>query len=234
MNITNKDLKKRILDISYKYKLSHVGSCLTAVDIIKEIYDTKRKDERFVLSSGHAGLALYCILEAVEHKDAEKIWLHHGVHPDRCSKCGLDCSTGSLGQGLPIAVGMALADRTKNVYCLVSDGEIAEGSIWEAIRIIHDNKIDNLKLYVNWNGYGAYDQSSRWAYATLIGDPLIEFRETKEELPFLKKLDAHYHVMNEEEYKEGMEILKDCFCIEDPKGTFLVVHDCPKHKPMLR
>lgn len=208
MNITNKDLKKRILDISYKYKLSHLGSCLTAVDIIEEIYGTKGYWEKFVLSSGHAGLALYVVLEKYLGKDAEKIWLHHGVHPDRCNKCCLDCSSGSLGQGLPIAVGMALADRTKNVYCLVSDGEIAEGSIWEAIRIIHDNKIDNLKLYVNWNGYGAYDQSSKWAYATLIGDPLIDFRATKDELSFLRELDSHYHVMTEDEYKEGLEALK--------------------------
>src|SRR5258708_998336 len=106
--ITNKELKRRILEISYEKKLSHLGSCLTAVDIIKEIYDVKKPEERFILSSGHAGLALYVVLESFGGRNAMDIFNHHGVHPDRCLDCGLDCSTGSLGQGLGIAVGMAL------------------------------------------------------------------------------------------------------------------------------
>ena len=61
--IVNKELKKRILEISYKKKLSHLGSCLTAVDIIDEIFKIKKPDEKFVLSSGHAALALYVVLE---------------------------------------------------------------------------------------------------------------------------------------------------------------------------
>src|SRR3990167_9557610 len=109
MEIKNRDLRKRIIDISYRHKLSHLGSCLTAVDIIDEIYGVKSIDERFVLSSGHAGLALYCVIEKHEGIDAEKIFEHHGVHPDRCVECHLYYSTGSLGQGLPAALGMALA-----------------------------------------------------------------------------------------------------------------------------
>lgn len=244
----NKYLKKRILDISYKYKLSHIGSCMTAVDIIDEIYSIKKREDKFILSSGHAGLALYAVLDKYNYwhyrlidrkgmptlilkerfMDAEKIWLHHGVHPDRCKECHIDCSSGSLGQGLPIAVGMALAEkqnfesqvqdscptaecehqRMKNVYCLVSDGELAEGSIWEAIRIIHDNNIKNLKLYVNWNGYSAYDESSKWAYATLVGDPVVEFRVTKNEFPFLHDVNAHYIVMDQNQYEEGVRLLE--------------------------
>ncbi len=149
----NADLKKRILEISYKNKLSHLGSCLTAVDIIKEIYDKKKENEPFVLSSGHAGLGLYCVLEARGGRNAEEIFSHHGVHPDRCNECGIDCSTGSLGQGLPIAVGMALADRSKNVYCLISDGEYSEGSIWESLRIKREQTLDNLIIYCNFNSW---------------------------------------------------------------------------------
>src|SRR4051812_31246723 len=153
----NADLKKRILEISYKHGLSHLGSCLTAVDIIKEIYDTKDDTEPFILSSGHAALGLYVVLEQkYQTPTAEDIFLHHGVHPDRCESCHLYCSTGSLGQGLPIAVGMALADRTKNVYCLISDGECAEGSIWEALRIAEENQLNNLKFHLNLDGWAAY------------------------------------------------------------------------------
>lgn len=216
----NKDLKRRIIEISYKYKLSHLGSCLTAVDIIEEIFKQKKPDEKFVLSSGHAGLALYVVLEKHETTNfdgniiplnAEDIFKHHGVHPDRCTNCHLDCSTGSLGQGLPIAVGMALADRSKNVYCLISDGECSEGSIWEALRIRQEQKLWNLKVYVNNNGWGAYGKTNLDVLSLFLKgvDHSGGIYKTKvEQLPFLKGLDAHYYTMTEEDYISAMEILK--------------------------
>lgn len=146
---------ERILQISRSLHLSHIGSCLTAYPIIKEIFRLKEKRERFVLSCGHAALALYVVLEEEFGMDAEELYHINGTHP---MKGGLiDCSTGSLGMGLGIAKGMALADRSKNVYCLISDGECAEGSIWEALKNAHDEKLDNLKVYVNANGWAAYD-----------------------------------------------------------------------------
>lgn len=201
MSITNKDLKRRIITLSYKYKLSHLGSCLTAVDIIEDIFRIKKKNEKFVLSSGHAGLALYVVLEKYGGRNAEEIFLHHGVHPDRCNDCGIDCSSGSLGNGLPIAVGMALADRTKNVYCLISDGECAEGSITEALRLTPNNLI----IYLNDNGWGAYGNTDISPY---IHNKVIHKITNVEQLPFLKGQDAHYHSMSEEDYKTAMEILK--------------------------
>lgn len=204
--ITNKRLKKRIIEISHKHKLSHLGSCLTAVDIIDEIFFLKQPHEKFVLSSGHAGLALYVVIESRGGKNAENIFTHHGVHPDRCSDCGLDCSTGSLGHGLPIAVGMALADRTKNVYCLISDGEFAEGSITEALNVCRQLKLSNLKVYLNLNGWTAY-RKIQVAPSTFAAAG-IRVRETNvEQLPFLKGLDAHYHTMTDNEYRQAMEVL---------------------------
>lgn len=208
MNITNKNLKRRIIEISWKHKLSHLGSCLTAVDIIDKIYSVKETGEKFVLSSGHAGLALYCVIEKYEGVDVEKIFKHHGVHPDYCNQCHIDCSTGSLGQGLPIAVGMALADRSKNVYCLISDGECAEGSIWEALFVADFHKLTNLKVYLNFDHYAAY-RSVPWKYLDLITQFGVEIVETEvDQLPFLKGQDAHYVVMNEEDYKVAMETLE--------------------------
>ena len=211
--MNNKELKRRIIDISYRHKLSHLGSCITAVDIIDEIYGVKLPDERFVLSSGHAGLALYCVIEKYEGIDAEKIFEHHGVHPDRCNQCHIYCSTGSLGQGLPISCGLALANRNKNVWCLISDGEMAEGSIWEALRIRNELKLKNLKVYLNFNGWGAYKNIEEEAMGERLAwftySTPIEIKATNvNQLPFLKGQDAHYKVMNEEEYKEAMEILK--------------------------
>lgn len=221
MEIKNKDLKTRIIEISYKHKLSHLGSCLTAVDIIKEIIYTKRPKEKFVLSCGHAGLALYVTWESTccvgfDNGLDEELLDKCGIHPHRSeeTKPFVDCSTGSLGQGLPIAVGMALSDRTKNVYCLISDGECGEGSIWESLRIIEEQKLTNLKLYVNINGYGAYKEIPKFDLMnrikmTGITTSQTNFRVTNVDyLPFLQGLTGHYHVMNEEDYKLAMEVLK--------------------------
>jgi transketolase len=207
----NRDLKKRIIEISYKYNKSHIGSCLSAVDIIEDIYNIKKKDEKFILSEGHAGVALYCVLEKNEGRNPEYLLKKHGIHPERDEKNGIWCTTGSLGQGLPIALGMAIANKSKNVYCLISDGEAAEGSIWEALRIKTDNNIDNLKVYVNLNGYGAYGtiDASILTKRLKAFCPDIYIKNTNvEQLPSLKGLDAHYHLLSEDEYKEAMKIFK--------------------------
>ena len=187
-------LHKRITDISQKYGLIHVGSCLTAVDMIDEIYAEKKKDERFILSCGHAGLALYVVLEKYFGVDAEKLYLKHGTHP--CRDQYIDCSTGSLGMGLIIAVGMALADRKKNVYCLLSDGECFEGSVWEAANVIRKYNVDNLRLYLNYNGWSAYDKVDGWfieRIQTIL--PQLHVRRTRVEDYGLSGLSAHYSMI---------------------------------------
>ena len=113
------NLVKRILDISYQEKLSHLSSCLSALPIVEEIYEKKKEDEVFILSNGHAGLALYVVLESKYGIDPVMLLHKHGIHPGKDLENKLYCSTGSLGSGLPIAVGHALADRTKNVYCMI-------------------------------------------------------------------------------------------------------------------
>lgn len=205
-HMTNSDLKKRIFDISFHHHLAHIGSCLTAVDIIEEIYQKKKPEEQFVLSSGHAALALYCVIEKHGGKNAEDIFKHHGVHPDRCSDCSIFVSTGSLGNGLPIAVGMALADRTKNVYCLISDGECAEGSIHEAARIASQYTLDNLHVYLNDNGWAAYQPTNTYRFPLFTSGEFIHVKTNSEQIPCLKGQEAHYHVMNEHEYREALEV----------------------------
>ena len=145
-----KRLRRRILEISFKKGLSHLGSCLSAVDGIMAVYAVKKKNEKFVLSNGHAGVALYAVLGNYSYD------FH--VHPDRNSKQGIDVSTGSLGMGLPIAVGLALANRKKNVYVMVSDGEMSEGSMLEALRVAFEQRLSNLKIILNANGWSAYDK----------------------------------------------------------------------------
>jgi transketolase len=199
------NLKKRIIDLSYKHGLTHIGSCLTSVNIIDKIYKKKKDQEPFILSNGHAGLALYVVLEQYGFGDAEAIWLKHGTHPNRDMPNGIWCSTGSLGQGLPIAIGMALSNRNRNVYCLISDGECAEGSIWESLRIAKEQKLNNLKIYLNMNGWSAYGKINTSYLVKRINAfefPVKIIITKVEQYPFLKGLDAHYYQMTKEDYEK--------------------------------
>jgi len=229
-----KEIRKKLLGMIHRAHTSHIGSCLSAIDIIDAIYSIKNKEEKFILSNGHAGAALYIILEKYGYlKSPDLATLN--AHPDRNPKIGIDVSTGSLGQGLPIALGMALADKNKNVYCLISDGECAEGSIWESLRLIHDLNICNIKIVVNSNGWGAYGPISGkdlvkrfkgFGFDLIIINghkpkeilnvlkinntkPTIIFAKTSsEQFSFLKGLDAHYFIMEDRDYQLAMEKLK--------------------------
>ena len=201
------DLKKRILEIAYKHKLSHLGSYLSASDIIDEIYENKDPDDMFILSSGHAALALYAALEKYEGKNAEELFLKHGGHPHRDEENGIYCSTGSLGLGITVAVGRALANKNRKVHVLISDGESAEGSVWESLRFIKESNLSNIEVYVNINGYAAYDKVDiKYLVDRLkVFLPTINIRYTSvNQYSFLRGLNAHYHVMSEEDYKSTL------------------------------
>ena len=202
------DLKKRIAEIAYKHKLSHLGSYFSSLEIIEEIYKEKSEDDIFILSSGHAALALYVVMEKYEGTNAEEMFLKHGGHPHRDEQNKIYCSTGSLGLGLLVAIGRAMANKNRKVYCLISDGESAEGSIWEGLRFIKESKLDNIKVYVNINGYAAYDAVDvEYLEKRLVAFlPEINLRRTNvSHYSFLCGLNAHYHVMKEDDYKEVME-----------------------------
>jgi transketolase len=196
--------EKRIIDITYQEKLSHLSSCLSAWPIIHEIYNKKADDEVFILSNGHAGLALYCELEARYGIDPVKLLHKHGIHPGKDLENYLYCSTGSLGSGLPIAVGHALANRNKDVYCMISDGEAAEGSIWESLRFIHTAKITNLHVYANINGMSAYEYLDvDYLVKRLISFlPRIHIRVSEPtSFKFAQGLLTHYYVIKPEDYQ---------------------------------
>lgn len=199
------ELAKRIIDISYQEKLSHLSSTLSALPIIEEIYEKKKEDEVFVLSNGHAGLALYVVLEKYYGIDPVELLHKHGIHPNRDITNHLYCSTGSLGSGLPIAVGHALARPDKKVYCLISDGECAEGSIWESLRFINDCPVDNIEVYVNINGQGAYDMIDPGELVSRLVTFLsrVEMRISEPlKWPFAEDLLTHYYVLKPEDYEQ--------------------------------
>lgn len=207
----NMNLKRRILDIAYKYKLGHLGSYLSSVNIIDEIFSKMNEDDIFILSSGHASVALYVCIEKYHSIDAEFLFNKHGGHPHLDEEYKIYCSTGSLGLGLPIAIGRAIGKKNRNVYVLISDGECAEGSIWESLKTIVEDKISNIIVYVNVNGLCAYKEVDPVYLVKRLNSflPDINIRYTTvEQYPFLKGLNAHYYILTDEDYKyiQGVEI----------------------------
>jgi transketolase len=153
--------RRRILEISQKVT-AHVAPALSCVEICDVIYnELMRPQDVFVLSKGHGCLAQYVILE-----ERGLLNLHEfcagslGGHPDRGGP--IAASTGSLGHGLGMAVGMAYAEKLKGsdvrVYVVCSDGELQAGSTWEAVRMAAELKLDNLALFVDANGWGGMDR----------------------------------------------------------------------------
>lgn len=197
-------LHKRILDISYRNKLSHIGSNLTTVDTLYQIHQIKKDNEPFVLSNGHAGLALYAVLEDKYGVDAEELWHRMGVHPTRDEKYQIWASSGSLGHGLGIALGMALADRNRLVYVTISDGECSEGSIWEALAIARKYEVENLRVALIANGYSAYDTVDVDDLDMRINMfyPTMTIKSNMFAYPdFLQGLQGHYKVLSKDEYE---------------------------------
>ena len=195
----------RILKISRKHNLSHIGSCLMAQGPIEAIYKTKQPQDIFILSSGHAGLALYCILEQWGFGDAEKLYLKHGTHPNRDLKDGIWASTGSLGHGIGIGVGMAIAEPDKIVYIVSTDGEMAEGSVWEALRIAGELQLKNIRLAVVCNGYGGYGKIDVDMIEKRLDNfyPCIVVKANLFNYPdWLQGQDGHYVTLDDAKAKE--------------------------------
>lgn len=147
-------LRKRILEVALRDGMGHIPSALSIVDIIWYLYDKQMgENDQFILSKGHGVMALYAVLEAKGLIDWSTKLMGH---PKRGG--AILASTGSLGHGFPMAVGLALAKKLKGdegkVYCLVGDGECNEGTIWESALIASHHKLDNLVVIVDYNKSG--------------------------------------------------------------------------------
>ena len=165
------DLRKNVVDMIVEGKGGHIGGDMSVMDILVELYfdqmnispenqnDPNR--DRFVMSKGHAVEALYAVLAAKGFFPIEKVIAEFSKfgspfigHPNN-KLPGIEMNSGSLGHGLPVAVGMALAGKKDHkdyrVYTVMGDGELAEGSIWEAAMAAHQFQLDNLCAVVDRN-----------------------------------------------------------------------------------
>ena len=198
---TANEVRKGIVTAVHSAKAGHPGGSLSAADIYTYLYfeemnidpaDPKKADrDRFVLSKGHTAPGLYSVLAERGYfpKEDLKTLRHTGSylqgHPDMKHIPGVDMSSGSLGQGISAAVGMALAakltDADYRVYTLLGDGEIQEGQVWEASMLAAHRKLDNLVVIVDNNNLQ-------------IDGPITEVNSP---YPIDKKFEAfNFHVIN--------------------------------------
>ena len=137
------------MDISFRHKSAHLSSSLTTFPILDYIYSHKKPEDIVILSAGHAGLAQYVAIEKYNGKNAEEMFEKYGIHPHRDPENEIYAFTGSLGSGITIAVGYAYANPSRDVYVVLTDGECAEGSVWEALAFAQRKNLKNLKVPVS-------------------------------------------------------------------------------------
>lgn len=165
-----RDVRLQCLRMVYEAKASHIGSCFSIADIVAVLYGSvmnlraKQPDwderDRFILSKGHSAAAVYSVLALQDYfpledlrdygKNNSKLMTHISHKVD-----GVEFSTGSLGHGLPFAAGKAMAaklcGKSWKTYVLLSDGEMDEGSNWEALMFSSHHKLDNLVVIIDYN-----------------------------------------------------------------------------------
>lgn len=189
------DIRIGVIEAVYSAKSGHPGGSLSCADILTVLYfnqmninekepNAKARD-RFVLSKGHCSPALYSTLARKGYFEKEKLLTFRNIesnlqgHPDMNKVLGVDMTSGSLGQGLSVANGMALASKLNEdgyrVYCLLGDGEIEEGQVWEAAMTSNKYKLDNLCVIVDNNNLQIDGKIEEVKGLTNIGDKFKSF-----------------------------------------------------------
>ena len=156
-------LRKKVLDMVYEKKSGHIGGSFSMAELTSVLYndyDIGGKD-KLILSKGHAVPIIYAVLHELGQITDEELDLFREIdsplqgHPDKLRLPLLDATTGSLGQGLSIAIGHSLGKNLKGedgtVFCVVGDGELQEGQVWESLMYYPKTELRNLICIVDWN-----------------------------------------------------------------------------------
>lgn len=175
----SKDLRRNVIRMIEVDKRGHIGPALSLIEILRVLYDSFLKfqsqkpdwddRDRLILSKGHGCLALYSILADKGFFNKRELDTFCqpdsilGGHPEKDKTPGVEASTGALGHGLPMGVGMALAARINNknhrVVVIMGDGEINEGSVWESAMSAAKHKLSNLILFIDHNKLQSYGRT---------------------------------------------------------------------------
>ncbi len=191
----SKNIRSTVVVMNANSNASHSGSALSIVDILVVLYfkimnifpnePLNPNRDKFILSKGHASAALYSTLAErgfFDKKILEGFYVNDGKLPGHLDKevvFGVEVSSGSLGHGLSIALGMAIADKVdknnSNIYVLCGDGEMNEGSMWEAIIFAAHKKLNNITLIIDYNKLQGYGKTNEVVNLEPLSDKFISF-----------------------------------------------------------
>ncbi|MEI8372889.1 MAG: transketolase [Planctomycetota bacterium] len=178
--------RRRLLRMHFESGVGHIGGNLSALDILMVLHHcVKQKDDVFVLSKGHAAGALYVTLWSLGVLTEDDLLQFHGertrmsAHPAPGWIEEIPFATGSLGHGLPLAVGIALGKLLRNqpgrVFCLLSDGELQEGSTWESLIFIKQRQLAPLTIVIDVNGLQGFGSTKEVSGLELTVSKFREF-----------------------------------------------------------
>lgn len=215
--VTQKQIVRRIIEVAYKSQCGHIGSALSIVPLLERYYKhSKREGDILILSKGHGVLALYAFMEAygeLENWHLDR-YLDNGTELFGLADPrvrGISTATGSLGHGICIAAGLALAfkkqKKLNKVYCIVGDGEAQEGSYHEAIHFSVAQELHtNLEIWIDNNGFqamGKTDDISKYYQE----NPFVFSFKTKKGngISFMENNNEwHYRRLDEFNYKRAL------------------------------
>lgn len=220
-------LRKKVIETVYKCQAGHLGGPLSCMDILISLYSHIMKidldnpenpyRDRFVLSKGHSAISLYTVLASLGYLSFDELLTFDKInsrlqaHPDMNLLPGIDFSTGSLGQGISAAVGMALGAKLQGMdfktYCLIGDGESQEGQVWEAIDFAVKYCLDNLIIIMDYNKL----QQFGFGMTYPINNPHYKFAAFGCNVI---QINGHNH----------KEIIEACESIIEGKPTFIIAH----------
>jgi len=181
-------VKHLLLNLHFKASSGHVGSALSCAEILTFIkFGCASETDTIVLSKGHAASALYAVLAVAEDISAQdlismyyKDGTHFSAHPPPNKLTAIPFATGSLGHGPGLAAGLALGAKLKGavherVYCVMSDGELNEGSVWEAFAFAAHHKLSNLTFIVDKNDLQGFGRTTEVFNMAPLAEKLISF-----------------------------------------------------------
>lgn len=160
LKLKARELRRNVLDLSLQTGEAHIGGCFSEIEILLSLYKKVLNErDKFIMSKGHCAYPMYVLLREKGYNP--KI----STHPDIDLNNGICCTTGSLGHGLPLGLGMALARKMCNaegkIYVLIGDGECQEGTTWESAMIAAHHKLNNLHVIVDRNKLQALEPTEK-------------------------------------------------------------------------
>jgi transketolase N-terminal domain/subunit len=222
--VDKKQIIRTVLKLHHDAKSSHVGSSLSCIDILYDIYSCRyRPGDTVILSKAHASVALYATLQAFGHMPLETMITYgdeDGLqdHCHRDESIGIHYTGGSLGNGLGYGIGVAIERQEHMVHVILGDGELDEGSVYEALQLLKSRELANVAIYIDSNeAQGlrpAFNRGKQHIMRILSYITNVKIYRTRKDIYtacgcFRTPFHSHYDILTDAKYMACLEALNE-------------------------